>query len=97
MKQAKFKITKEQKKHLKSITWLFNDNNRREGRGLLLAYVYIQEALKGNKVTIIDHAYITTSAGYRANRMLADYIETIIKDNELPLKINETNLTLYLK
>ena len=95
MKKIKFELTKEQKKHIKSIDWLFSEDRRREGRTFLLAYIYIKMALEGRKITIIDHAYITTGAGYRANKMLADVIYEIILLNKLPLKVNFTNLTLY--
>ena len=94
MKKIKFELTKEQKKHIKSIDWLFSEDRRREGRTFLLAYIYIKNALEGRTITIIDHYYITNGAGYRANKILASIIDEIIVLNKLPLRINWTNLTL---
>lgn len=67
-----------------------------DGRSTLLAFVYIAEALKGRIIKIIDHAFITTSAGYgyRVNKMLADDIQRIILEQDLPLKINWSTLEL---
>ncbi len=90
----KFTITKEQRKHLKSIQWLLGENNRQQGRSLLLAFVYVTEALKGRTIKIIDHAYITTGAGHWANKMLADEIQRIIEMDKIPLKIIWSTLEL---
>jgi len=46
-KKIMFVLTKEQNKHMDTLLWLFNDDNRQEGRSILLAFTYIIEALKG--------------------------------------------------
>lgn len=97
MREIKFKLTKIQKKHFKSIQWLLSEDisDRRSGRSFLLASLYIDHVLKNKlEIKIIDHAYITTGAGYRANKMLTTYIEEIIKINDLPIKIDHTVLTM---
>jgi hypothetical protein len=97
MKKIKLQFTPIQKKHLKSIEWLFSEGNRAEGRTTLLAYIYIQKALKGYRITIIDHSFITLETGYPGNRYLAKKIEDIIHDNNLPLEIEKTTFILKLK
>ena len=93
-KEIKLTINKEQRKHLESIQWLFSEGNRQQGRSLLLAYVYINEALKGREVVIIDHAYVTSGTGYFGNKRLAEMIWKIIRKNELPLEIIWSRLVL---
>ncbi len=94
-KEITFKITTEQKKHLKSIQWLLGDK-RGSGRTELLAYIYIIKALEGKRVRMIDHAFITSDGGYKANKMLADYVTHFITENELPLKIEWSTLILSI-
>lgn len=98
-----FKLTKEQKKHLKSIQWLLSSKpkDRRSGRSMLLAYVYILEALNQKeyrKIEIIDHPFIVYGdlAKY-TNKFLANYINEIIKENNLPLQIKWSTLRLFKK
>ena len=81
----KIKLTPEQKKHLKSLQWLFM-GARRTGRSTLLAYVLIETVLKtGQEMRIIDHY-----PSKQADNYLAEIIQLIIKENELPLEITNS-------
>jgi hypothetical protein len=85
----KIKLTNEQKKHLKSIQWLYM-GARKSGRTTLLAYVLIQTVLvTGQEMRIVDHY-----PDIRADKNLADIIDLIIKENELPLEITQSGLKL---
>ena len=85
----KFKLTKEQKKHLNSILWLYQ-GARATGRTTMLAYVLIDTVLKtGQHLRILDH-----HPSVRADRNLAEIIDQIIKMEKLPLKISHLDLTL---
>ena len=87
----KIKLTKEQKKHLKSIQWLLDPIcNRRSGRTTLLAYVLIDIVLSTKMtVTLKDHY-----PNRMADLVLKKTVEQIIQENELPLKINHSCLEL---
>lgn len=88
----KIKLTKEQKKHFKSLTWLFL-GPRQSGRTTLLAYVLIDTVMAtGQKMRIIDH-----HPTKHADAHLAYIIDIIIKENELPLKISRMGEFLELK
>lgn len=87
--RMKIKLTKEQKKHLKSLQWLFQ-GARASGRTTLLAYVLIDTVLKtGQTMRIIDH-----HPNRMADRFLADIIVRIICEESLPLTVNNTTMTL---
>lgn len=84
-------LTKEQKKHLKSLQWLFM-GQRASGRTTLLAYVLIETVLKtGREMRIFDH-----HPEVRADVYLANVIDLIIKENKLPLEVSRRSLILRL-
>lgn len=88
----KQELTKEQKKHLKSIQWLYT-GPRQSGRSTLLAYVLIDTVLKtGQEIRIIDHY-----SSRMADKMLAGIIQSIIETDELPLEISNISLSLKPK
>lgn len=85
----KIKLTKEQKKHIESIRWLYSAP-RCSGRTTLLAYVLIECVMEtGEKMRIIDH-----HSSRQADMYLASIIHNLIQENELPLKIDNNGLYL---
>lgn len=85
-------LTKEQRKHIKSMQWLFT-GSRGSGRTTLLAYVLIDAVLcTGQEMRIIDHVPSRT-----ADMHLANLIDMIVSKNELPLEISFSSLILKKK
>lgn len=78
MKGLDFKLSKVQKKHHKSIRWLLFDGERL-GRTSLLAFVYIEKALKnpGEWIKVRDHYPFKES-----DSMLLNVILMKIKENK---------------
>ena len=89
------KLTKTQKKHIDSVRWLFSEDlkDRQSGRTMLLAYVYIERAMGGIRTRIHDHTGFDHASAY----VLTRYIEDIIKENNLPLKIKRSTMELLLE
>ena len=88
----KIKLTAEQKKHLKSIQWLYA-GARGSGRTTLLAYALIDAVLyTGQDMRIIDHY-----PNRQADMNLASLIDTIIKGDDLTLEISKEGLILKSK
>jgi uncharacterized protein YwgA len=86
-------INKKAKKHLKSIEWLFDSGEfTGNGRTRLLIYVFIKKAMENGIVRIMDHDIYGEMDTYLAIR-----IKAIVKDLELPLKINMKTLIMTLK
>lgn len=93
-KQGKNKVVlnTKQKKHLKSIQWLYGDD-RGSGRTTLLAYVFIDKVLStGEPMRIVDH-----HPHIRSNINLADIIESAIHEHTLPLEVLRHDLILKIK
>lgn len=85
-------LSPEQRKHFKSLTWLFL-GPRQSGRTTLLAHVLIDVVMvSGQRVRIIDH-----HPTKEADRHLARLIDTIIEVNKLPLRISNTGDFIELK
>ena len=88
-KVIKLNLTKEQKKHLKSLQWLYM-GDRASGRTTLLAYVLIETVITtGQEMRIIDHY-----PSRHADMNLAQIINLIVLENKLPLKISLSKLSL---
>ena len=88
-KMIAIKLTKEQKKYLKAIQWLYN-GPRASGRTTLLAYVLIGMVIEtGQDMRIVDHY-----PSVHSDRHLAEMIQHLIEDNHLPLEITYSRLML---
>lgn len=95
----KTKLTPLQEKHLESIRWLISHRNsdRRHGRTFVLAYALLLEALDTpNEINIIDHTVWSISRdNHKIGRMvLLPLIQEIILENDLPIRISKSNLTI---
>lgn len=92
MKKVAMEFTKEKKKHLDSLRWLYM-GPRASGRTTLLAYVLIETVLK-TKVSqrITDHF-----GNVQSDMYLARVIERLIEEGNLPLYVNKSRIVLELK
>ncbi|RJQ33865.1 hypothetical protein C4568_03630 [Candidatus Parcubacteria bacterium] len=91
-KEIKLTLTKEQKKYLPALQWLYT-GERASGRSTLIAYALIETVLRtGQSQRIIDHHPSTHS-----DMFLARTIEALLEENKLPLKVNRSTLMLVPK
>jgi len=93
MKEINIKLTTIQKKHLKTLLWLYDENinNRQTGRTTLIAYALIVSVLKDHRTRkIVDHLNLVIADV----KILKPIIVRIIEENNLPLKVIHSTIEL---